>query len=214
LRYVRARPRLLWPIVLVGVVGTFGLNFQITMALMTTQVFHRDAASYGLLSSVLAFGSLLGALLAAARRRVRLRLVVGAAVAFAALEVLTGVMPTYLSFLLMLIPTGVAALTFSTAANATIQMESSASMRGRVMALYVLVFLGGTPIGAPIIGWIAQHFGARWSLLGGGAICLGVGLAVGALLARRSGAPVFARAYPVHATTERELSEAGRSTAS
>ncbi|MEP6464640.1 MAG: MFS transporter [Frankiaceae bacterium] len=170
LRYVRARPDLLVPIALVGIVGTFGLNFQITMALIATQVFGRGASAYGLLSAGLAIGSLLGALFAAARRKVRLRLVLGAALAFGLLEVLTGLMPTYWTFFALLIPTGAAALTMTTAANAALQGRTSPQMRGRVMALYILVFLGGTPFGAPVIGWLATELGPRSSLLIGGTI--------------------------------------------
>jgi MFS family permease len=178
LRYVRARPDLLVTIALVGIIGTFGLNFQITLALITTHVFGRGAGAYGLLSTGLAIGSLFGALLAAARRTVRLRLVLGAALAFGLLEVITGLMPTYWTFFALLVPTGAAALTMSTAANASLQARTSPTMRGRVMALYILVFLGGTPFGAPVIGWLATALGPRSSLLIGGAIS-----AVGAVVA-------------------------------
>ncbi|HVA59244.1 MAG TPA: MFS transporter [Mycobacteriales bacterium] len=184
LAYVRGRPDLLWPIVLVGIVGTFGLNFQMTMALIAKNVFHRNAGSYGLLSTALAFGSLIGALLAARRPRPRQSLLIGSALAFGILETISGLMPSYLTLVLLLIPTGVAALTLSTAANTTMQLGSSAAMRGRVMALYVLVFLGGTPIGAPIVGWVAQVAGARYSLILGGAISAVAALVVGLVLAR------------------------------
>ncbi len=184
LSYVRGRPELLWPIVLVAIIGTFGLNFQITTALVAKLVFHRGAGSYGLLGTALAFGSLIGALLAARRGVPRQRLLLGAALAFGLLEIAVGLMPTYNSFLLLLIPTGIAVLTFTTAANSTIQLASSAAMRGRVMALYVLVFLGGTPIGAPVIGWLASAYGPRWSLIGGGLVSAVATLAVGWALLR------------------------------
>lgn len=184
LRYVRARPDLLVPIALVAVIGTFGLNFQITMALIARQVFHSGAGAYGLLSTALAVGSLLGALFAAARRVVRLRLVLGAALAFGLLEMVTGLMPTYGLFLAMLVPTGAAILTFTTAANASIQARTAPSMRGRVMALYVLVFLGGTPFGAPVIGWLANVLGPRSSLLIGGAVSAAGAVAATVVLAR------------------------------
>jgi len=184
LHYVRGRPELLWPIVLVAIIGTFGLNFQITTALVAKLVFHRGAGSYGLLGTALAFGSLIGALLAARRGVPRQRLLLGAALAFGLLEIAVGLMPTYYSFLLLLIPTGIAVLTFTTAANATVQLASSGAMRGRVMALYVLVFLGGTPIGAPVIGWLAAAYGPRWSLVGGGLVSAGATLLVGWALLR------------------------------
>jgi len=184
LRYVRERPDLMVLVTLVGIVGTFGLNFQITMALIVHSVFHRAAGSYGLLSTGLAAGSLLGALLAAGRRTVRLRLVIAAAFAFGVLEVVTGLMPTYWSFFALLIPTGAAALTMSTAANAALQSRTAPAMRGRVMALYILVFLGGTPFGAPVIGWLATELGPRSSLLlGGGVSALGA-VAAALVLAR------------------------------
>ncbi len=186
LRYVRARPDLMVLIALIGVVGTFGLNFQITMALIATQVFGRGAGAYGLLSTGLAIGSLIGALLAAGRRTVRLRLVLGAALAFGLLEVLTGLMPTYWTFFVLLIPTGAAALTMTTAANAALQARTVPEMRGRVMALYILVFLGGTPFGAPVIGWLATEAGPRSSLLIGGVLsALGAALATLVLLRAR-----------------------------
>lgn len=193
LGYVRSRPELLWPIVLVGVIGTFGLNFQITTALVAKTVFHRGAGSYGLLGTAFAFGSLIGALLAARRGLPRQRLLLVAALAFGVLEVAVGLMPTYTSFLLLLIPTGVAVLTFTTAANSSLQLRSTGAMRGRVMALYVLVFMGGTPVGAPVIGWLAETYGARWSLIGGGLVSALATLLVGWALLRSRRLRVVAR---------------------
>ncbi len=181
LRYVKERPTLLATMLLVAVIGTFGLNFQITMALVAKQVFDRGAASFGLLTSMLAVGALIGALLAARRsgpppiRRLFL-----SALAFGGLEVCVGLAPTFELMALLLIPTGVAVLTFTTTANSTVQLGSDPEVRGRVMALYVLVFLGGTPFGAPAIGALAQAFGPRSSLLVGGAVSMvaAVGLAL------------------------------------
>jgi MFS family permease len=185
LRYVRTRPDLLAVVALVGVVGTLGFNFQITTALLAKNTFHRGADSYGLLSAAFAFGALLGALASARRGVPSKRLVFFSAAAFGVLEVVVAVMPTYWTFFLLLIPCGVATLTFSTAANTTVQLSAASSMRGRVMALYLLVFMGGTPIGAPLVGWIAQVAGARWSLVVGGvASTIGAVLAA-AYLARR-----------------------------
>ncbi|GAC1440003.1 MAG: MFS transporter [Mycobacteriales bacterium] len=187
LRYVRARPELMVPIVLVFVIGTFGLNFQLTLALVAKQVFSRGAGSYGALSSMLALGSLLGAL-ASARRSgpPRTRVLIGSGLAFGALEVLVGLAPSYWLMAALLVPTGAAVLTFSTAANATVQLGSAPAMRGRVMSLYVLVFLGGTPLGAPVIGLLAQVLGPRSSLLIGGAVSALGCLLAGAYLRRRS----------------------------
>jgi len=170
LRYVRGRPDLMLVMVVVFFVGTFGMNFQMTIALMARLVFHTGAASYGLLSTALAVGSLAGALAAARRRRPRLRLLIGAAVVFGLVETVAGLMPTYGTFMALLVPTGLALLTLNTAANATVQLGSSPDMRGRVMGLYLLVFMGGTPFGAPLLGWLAEVTNPRWSLIGGGAV--------------------------------------------
>ena len=126
--------------------GTFGLNFQITSALMATQVFDKGATEYGLLGTFMAVGSLTGSLVAARRKHVRQRLVIGAALAFAVVEIASGLMPSYLTFALMT-PAASAcrALTMITAANAFMQLHTDAGMRGRVMALYMMIFIGGTP---------------------------------------------------------------------
>ncbi|MGB7979525.1 MAG: MFS transporter [Candidatus Nanopelagicales bacterium] len=178
LRYVRGRPDLILVLSIVFFAGTFGLNFQMTSALMATDVYHKGASEYGLLGTTMAVGSLAGALLAARRGRPRHRLVVLAALAFGLVEVLAGLAPTYLVFMLWTPLLGFAALTMITAANATVQLGTAPVMRGRVMALYMMIFMGGTPLGAPIVGWIGEVFGARWTLIGGG-----LGTIVGTLLA-------------------------------
>ena len=179
--YVRARPDLLLVLSLVFFAGTFGLNFQITSALMATEVFGKGPEEFGLLGTFLAVGSLTGALLAARRSNVRHRLVVGAALAFGVTVVLAGLMPSYLTFALLAPVTGLTALTFITAANTYMQLHTDAGVRGRVMALYMMIFMGGTPVGAPIIGWIGEEYGARWTLLGGGLLTI-AGVAVSALV--------------------------------
>ncbi|RYB93374.1 MFS transporter [Nocardioides oleivorans] len=181
LAYVRARPDLLLVLSLVFFAGTFGLNFQITSALMATEVFDKGPEEFGLLGSVLAIGSLTGALLAARRTQVRHRLVVGAALAFGASVVVAGLMPSYLTFALWAPVTGFLALTMITAANTYMQLHTDAGVRGRVMALYLMIFMGGTPLGAPIIGWIGHEYGARWTLLGGGCLTI-AGVALSAIM--------------------------------
>ncbi|MGB0189756.1 MAG: MFS transporter, partial [Nocardioides sp.] len=168
-RYVRARPDLVLVLSIVFAVGTFGLNFQMTSALMATEVFGRGPTEYGLLGTFLAVGSLAGSLMAARRPHVRHRLVVGAAVAFGALEMVAGLAPSYLTFALLCPLLGLAALTMITSANAHLQLHTDPVMRGRVMALYMMIFIGGTPLGAPLIGWVGETWGARWTLLVGGA---------------------------------------------
>jgi MFS family permease len=176
--YVRGRPDLLLILAIVFFTGTFGLNFQMTSALMATEVYGKGATEYGLLGTFMAVGSLTGSLIAARRVRVRHRLVIGAALAFAAVEVVAGLMPTYTAFALMTPLLGITALTMITAANTFMQLHTDEGMRGRVMALYMMIFIGGTPLGAPLIGWIGEALGARWTLLIGGlATAAGVSLA-------------------------------------
>ncbi|WP_442778656.1 MFS transporter [Actinomadura sp. WAC 06369] len=188
LRYVRGRRDLMIILLLVGFVATFGMNLQTTIALVAREVFRTGASSFGLATSMMALGAVTGALLAARRAtRPRLRVLLGAALLFGVLEIITGVMPTYWSFLLMLVPTGIALMTFTTSANATMQLSVAPEMRGRVMGLYMLVFLGTNPIGAPFIGWVAETFGPRTSIVLGGIVCAAAPLAVAALARRPAG---------------------------
>jgi MFS family permease len=170
--YVRHRPDLLLIMAIVGMVGTFGLNFQVTTALMARLVFDKGAGQYGILGSIMAIGSLGGALIAARREHPRVRLVIGATFAFGVFSGIAALMPTYWAFALSLIPVGLSSLTLMTAANATIQLSVAPAMRGRVMALYMAIFMGGTPIGSPIIGWIGEEFGARYTILLGSVVSI------------------------------------------
>ncbi len=170
LAYVRGRPDLMLILGIVFFTGTFGLNFQMTSALMATQVFHKGATEYGLLGTFMAVGSLTGSLIAARREHVRHRLVVGAAVLFGTVEIAAGLMPTYLLFALLCPLLGITALTMITSANAFMQLKTDPGMRGRVMALYMMIFIGGTPLGSPLIGWVGEAYGARWTLIVGGAL--------------------------------------------
>ena len=156
--------------------GTFGMNFQMTSALMAQQEFGLGPQAYGLLGTFMAVGSLLGALLAARRRGApSLRFVVLMACAFALVEVVAGLMPTYASFAAALPVLGLVTLLTLTAANASIQLRVEPQLRGRVMALYFMLLMGGTALGAPILGWVGEVFGPRWTLIGGGVLtALGV----------------------------------------
>lgn len=167
LAYVRHRPDIILIMVMVFMLGTFGMNFQLTIALMATKVFHRGAAEYGLLSSVMAIGSLAAALMAARRARPRLRMIMAAMAGFTVAAALAGLAPSYWTFALFLIPCGLTSLTIMTTANSTVQLSTDPVMRGRVMALYMAIFMGGTPLGAPFVGWIGSTFGARWTILVG-----------------------------------------------
>lgn len=201
--YVRSRPDIMLVMGVVFSAGTFGLNFQMTTALMATKVYDKGAGEYGLLGSIVAVGSLAGALLAARRTTSRQRLVVLAGIGFGVITMIAGLMPSYLTFALILPLCGFAALTLVTAANAFVQMAVDTSMRGRVMALYMAVFMGGTPVGAPVLGWVADHAGARWTLVGGGALtALGTVVAV-LVSARHQGLVITryfrSRAHPANA---------------
>ncbi|MFE9647340.1 MFS transporter [Streptomyces sp. NPDC006365] len=187
LHYVASRPELIWPIVLIGFVGTFGFNFPIWLTAFADEVYHAGAGTYGFLNTLMAVGSVAGALLTARRGSVRLRILVGAALLFGVLEIAAALSPSYWLFALLMIPTGMAALTVNTTANASVQMATDPAMRGRVMSLFMMVFVGGTPLGAPIVGWITDTFGVRIGFAFGGLISLLAAATVGLVLARVGG---------------------------
>jgi MFS family permease len=174
-RYVRRRPDLILVMALVFVLGTFGMNFQITTALMATREFGKGPTEFGLLGSIMAIGSLTAALLSARRSQPRLRHLLTALVGFVLATGAAALAPTYLLFALSLVPVGLSALTALTTANAMVQLRVEPYMRGRVMALYMAIFMGGTPVGAPIIGWIGDVWGPRWTIAIG---TVAVGLAL------------------------------------
>ncbi|MFO7244354.1 MAG: MFS transporter [Actinomycetes bacterium] len=168
-RYVRRRADILIIMTIMAVVSTLGLNFQLTSALMARVEFGRGPGEYGALGSILAIGSLTGALLAARRARPRLRIIVGSAAAFGIALGLLAIMPSYTAFAIMCIPVGLTSMTLLATANAWIQTTTAPTMRARTMALYMMVLMGATPVGAPVVGWIGEHVGPRWSM-GVGAI--------------------------------------------
>jgi MFS family permease len=163
-RYVWSRPDLKAILVMLFLIGTFGLNFPIFISTMAVGVFHTDARGYGLLSSIMAIGTISGALLAAGRGRPRFISLLIGALTFGLGCTLAAVAPNYWLFAGALVVIGVAALTFTNATNTLMQLSTEPAMRGRVMALRLGIALGGTPIGAPIVGWVADHPGPRWAL--------------------------------------------------
>ncbi|TAL96748.1 MAG: MFS transporter [Paraburkholderia sp.] len=169
LRYVWSRPDLKAILVMLFLIGTFGLNFPIFIATMAASVFHTDARGYGLLSSIMAIGTISGALLAAGRDRPRFRSLLTGAAIFGLGCTLAAIAPNYWLFACALVVIGVATLTFTNATNSLMQLTTAPAMRGRVMALRVGIALGCTPIGAPIVGWVADHLGPRWALSVGAA---------------------------------------------
>jgi MFS family permease len=184
LHYVAGRPDLIWPIVLVGFIGTFGFNFAIILSAFAYHVFHVGPGLYGLLNTSMAVGSLVGALLAARRARPRLRLLVGAALAFGVLETVAATAPSYWVFATLLTLVGVFGLTMNTASNSLIQLRTAPVMRGRVMSLYMMVFAGGTPLGAPLVGWITEQWGPRIGLLTCGLVSTVAAAVIGLVIAR------------------------------
>ena len=170
-RYVWQRPDIKAILLMLFLIGTFGLNFPIFISTMAVSVFHVGARQYGLLTSIMAIGSISGALLSARRAKPRVALLFVGAALFGLGLALAALMPNYWLFGLALVVIGASAQTFTTTANGAMQLSIEPEMRGRVMAIFLAIALGGTPIGAPIVGWVADKFGPRWAL--------GVGAAAG-----------------------------------
>jgi MFS family permease len=156
-------------------IGTFGLNFPIFISTMAVGAFHTDAHGYGILSSIMAIGTVMGALLGARREQPRFSLLLTGAAVFGAGCALAALAPGYWFFAGALVIIGVATMTITNTSNSLMQLTTEPAMRGRVMALRLGIGLGGTPIGAPIVGWVANHWGPRWAL--------GVGAASGFMAA-------------------------------
>jgi MFS family permease len=179
-RYVWKRPDLKAMLLMLFLIGTFGLNFPIFISTMSVTVFHAGASQYGVLSSVMALGSVAGALLAARRERPHIAILLAGAAVFGFGCALSAIMPNYWLFGLALVLIGVSAQTFTTTVNSMVQLSTEPAMRGRVVAILLAIALGGTPIGAPIVGWVADAWGPRWALgigagSGLGAAIVGVG---------------------------------------
>jgi MFS family permease len=184
-RYVWRRPDLRAILVMLFLIGTFGFNFPIFISTMAVNVFHSDARAFGLLSSIMAVGSLSGALFAASRKRPGLASLSMGAGVFGVGCTLGALAPGYWWFAAALAVSGAAVLIFANGTNSIMQLSTEPSMRGRVMALRVGVALGGMTIGAPIVGWVANHFGPRWSLAVGAGSGFTAALVAVYVLARR-----------------------------
>lgn len=185
IRYVWRRRDLRVILVMLFFIGTFGLNFPIFIATMAVSVFHTDAGGYGLLSSIMAVGTVAGALLAAGRAPHFSSLLAGA-VLFGVGCTLAAIAPGYWSFGGALVVIGVAALTFTNSTNSLMQLSTEPAIRGRVMALRLAIALGGTPIGAPIVGWVADAYGPRWALGVGAAAGFAAAIVAACHLARKA----------------------------
>lgn len=171
-RYLRARPDLRIVLGMLFLVGTFGLNFPIFISTMAVTVFHKGSGQFGLCTSIMAVGSVTGALLAAARTKPGLPLLAAAAASFGVGATLAAVMPSYALFCASLVLVGVSAQTFTTSASGAMQLATEPAMRGRVMAIFLAIALGGTPLGAPIVGAVADRYGPRWALGVAAVACL------------------------------------------
>lgn len=192
LRYVRGRPDLILIFAITSLVCTFAYNWQITNALMASGAFHRGPREYGLLGSSMAVGCLTAALLNARRERPRITLVVYAVLGLGVTMTLGALMPGYLEYAIALVPIGLCSITYLNSANTSVQLTTEARFRGRVLALYVALQQGTTPIGAPIVGWLGSEYGARWSVIVGGLSAL---LAAGAGFVVLRARPSVSRAY-------------------
>jgi MFS family permease len=197
LKYVWKRHDLLLPIALMAVVGMIGFNFPVTLAALAKINFHAGPSSFGLLTTALAVGSLGGALAGSGRRaRPGVYVVLGAAIAFGLFEIAVGFAPSFLVAMILLVPTGFFSIYLAQAANHRVQMGVDSSYRGRVMALYILVFLGTTPIGASLAGWWGEHFGVPSSIWAAGIVSLAAGVAALLWQLRASGERLRLRVRP------------------
>ena len=175
LAYIRQRPELIMALVMLFIVGTYGLNFPVFISTMSITTFHGGAHLYGILSSMMAIGSVLGALHVAGKTAPNLSFLTLSALGFGIVGTIAALMPVAALFGVFLVALGVTTQMFTTTANSLVQLSTDPSMRGRVMAIYMGIFLGCTPLGAPLVGWIADAYGPRWSL--------GVGAAAGFIAA-------------------------------
>jgi MFS family permease len=185
LRYVWRKPDLRAILIMLFLIGTFGLNFPIFISTMAVNIFHSDARGFGLLSSIMAVGTLSGSLFAAGRQKPSLASLLAGAGIFGLGCTLAALAPGYWWFGAALVVIGAAGLIFTNGTNSIMQLSTEPAMRGRVMALRVGIALGGTPIGAPIVGWVANHFGPRWSLGVGAWAGFTAALVAAYILARR-----------------------------
>lgn len=168
-RYICNRADLKAILTMLFLIGTFALNFPIFISTMSVSVFHKGASQYGLLTSIMAVGSVTGAVMSARRQNPDISVLIAGAASLGLGFALAALMPNYWTFGLVLVLIGISAQTFTTTANSTVQLATDPFMRGRVMAILLALASGGTPIGAPIVGWVADHYGPRWALLVGSA---------------------------------------------
>lgn len=190
LRYVWSTPELLLPLAMVAVIGTLAFNFQVVLPLLAHRTFHQGAAQFGSLYSFMSLGSVTGALVAAHHARPDRRILVGSAFTFGVFMMAAAFAPTLPILMVLLVPTGLAGMGFLTMANSALQIHAAPQMRGRVGALFAVAFIGSTPIGGPIVGWVSEQFGPRAGLALGGVATIATALvAAGSVRASRAVEP-------------------------
>ena len=171
-RYVNSTPGLRTPLIMMALIGTLAYEFQVSLLLTAKYTFHGDGGTYGLMTSAMGVGAVVGGLVTASRNRHGLGTLTSTSAAFGALILAVAVAPNLALALVALVCMGAVNIAFIARANATLQLAADPAMRGRVMALWTVAFMGSTPIGGPIIGWIGEHVGPRWALGTGGIACL------------------------------------------
>ena len=199
LRYAWSTPALRLVLVLTAVIGTLAFNFQVVLPLLAKQTFSGGADTLGVLYASMSIGSVIGGLVSAHEARATRRFVLGAALAFGAALVGAALAPTFALELLVLVPVGAAGIAFTAMANGVLQTETAPEMRGRVAALFTVAFLGSTPIGGPIIGWVSQQLGPRAGLWVGAVATLAVTVVAIAGIRRHREVQHRVLASPTHA---------------
>jgi MFS family permease len=199
LRYAWSTPALRLPLVLTAVIGTLAWNFQVVLPLLAERTFSGDAGTFGTMYALMSAGSVAGALVTAQQARATRRFLLGAALAYGALLVAAAGAPTLAIEMVVLVGVGAAGVGFTAMANGVLQTETTPEMRGRVMALFSVAFLGSTPIGGPIVGWVSQQLGPRAGLWLGGVATLAAAVVATAGIRRRRDVPSRVLASPTHA---------------
>ncbi|MDO8731472.1 MAG: MFS transporter [Actinomycetota bacterium] len=176
LRYVWRTPDLRVPLIMMSVVGMLAYEFQVVLPAFTSETFHGDAFSFGVISAAMGVGAVIGGLISATRQSSGIKAIAMASAVFGLSILVTALMPSVIWAAIAMVPVGAASIWFTSAGNSAVQLHTDPQMRGRVMSLWTVAFIGSTPIGAPIVGWIAETAGPRWALGVGAAAALGAGL--------------------------------------
>jgi MFS family permease len=172
LRYVNRTPGLRAPLIMMALIGTLAYEFQVSLLLAAKYTFHGDGGTYGLMTSAMGVGAVIGGLVTASRERFGLGTLVTTSAVFGILILAVAAAPSLPLAIVALVMMGAVNIAFIARANATLQLAADPAMRGRVMALWTVAFMGSTPVGGPIVGWIGEHVGPRWALATGGLACL------------------------------------------